>query len=70
MIFGGNTCCVAHGATSAATSRAALGRKMTEAESGLGLFWTDSFSAKEVIFFTDASLAEKRNELLAGLKDA
>jgi len=49
-------------------TRAALGRKMTEAESGLGLFWTDSFGAKEVIFFTDDSLAEKRDELLASLK--
>lgn len=49
-------------------TREALGRKLTEAESGLGLFWSDSFGAKEVIFFTDDSLAEKRSEILAHLK--
>jgi hypothetical protein len=49
-------------------TREALGRKMTEAESGLGLFWSDSFSAKEVIFFSDESLAEKKTEILAQLK--
>ena len=49
-------------------TRRQLGRKLSESESGLGLFWSGSFGAREVIFFTDESLAEKRNELLAALK--
>lgn len=49
-------------------TRAGLGRKMTEAESGLGLFWSDSFGAKEVIVVSDESLAEKRADLLTQLK--
>lgn len=51
-------------------TREQMGRKMTEAESGLGLFWSDSFGAKEVIFFSDDSLAEKRTEILARLRGA
>ena len=50
-------------------TREKLVRKMTEAESGLGLFWTDSFGAKEVIFFSDGSLAEKKIELLSALEN-
>lgn len=49
-------------------TRGELGRKLTEAESGIGLFWSDSFIAKEIIEISNDSLAEKKTTVLAHLK--
>ena len=49
-------------------TRGELGRKMTEAESGIGIFWTDSFTAREIIIGAHESLAEKKIKLLNQLK--
>ena len=49
-------------------TRGELGRKLTEAESGIGLFWSNSFIAKEIIEISNDSLAEKKTTVLAHLK--
>ncbi len=49
-------------------TRGELGRKLTEAESGIGVFWSNSFIAKEIIEISDDSLAEKKTTVLAHLK--
>lgn len=49
-------------------TRAELGRKLTEHESGIGLFRRDSFVAREVIEITGETLAEKKNMVLACLR--
>ncbi len=49
-------------------TRGELGRKLTEAESGICLFWSDTFVAKEVIDISDDLLAQKKTEILAQLR--
>ena len=50
-------------------SRMDLGRKkMTESEAGIGIFWTDTISAKEIIVTSDTLLAEKRKTILNNLR--
>jgi Methyltransferase domain len=49
-------------------TREELGRKMTEAESGIGLFWRGSFLAREVIEISDADLAGKKRAIVASLR--
>ena len=49
-------------------TRGELERKLTEAESGIGLFWSDSIVAKEIIEISNNSLAEKKTEILSQLR--
>ena len=49
-------------------TRAELGRKLTQEEAGIGLFWHDSFVAREVIETSSDMLAEKKKMLLARLQ--
>ncbi len=51
-------------------TRNELGRKLTEAESGIGLFWTGSFVAREIIQVLDTDLVEKKRQILAELRQA
>jgi hypothetical protein len=48
-------------------SRGELGRKLTEAESGIGLFWSDRIIAKEIIEISSNSLAKSKTKILSGL---
>mgnify|MGYP001212395418 CR=1 FL=1 len=49
-------------------TRGELGRKMTEAESGIGIFWTSTFTAKEIIIGAHESLFHTKTRLLNELK--
>lgn len=49
-------------------TRGELGRKMTEVESGIGIFWTGTFTAREIIIGAHESLAEKKTKFLKQLK--
>lgn len=49
-------------------TRGDLGRKMTERESGVALFWTDSFTFEEVFYEGTAWLAEYRDRALTTLR--
>ena len=49
-------------------TREELERKLTEAESGIGLFWSENIVAKEIIEITNNSLAEKKMEILSQLR--
>ena len=49
-------------------TRGELGRKLTEAESGIGLFWEESLSAEEVIEIDGSDLAAFKREALARLR--
>jgi SAM-dependent methyltransferase len=49
-------------------TRRDLGRKLSEAESGLGLFWEESFSAEEVFADAREDYRRFRREALAGLR--
>ncbi|MGB0629373.1 MAG: methyltransferase domain-containing protein [Alphaproteobacteria bacterium] len=52
-------------------SRADLGRKkMTESEAGIGIFWNDTITAREIIVTSDTLLAEKREQILGRLRQA
>jgi len=48
-------------------TRGDLGRKLTEAESGLGLFWEDAFTFEEVFTDARADYPAYRRKALAGL---
>jgi Methyltransferase domain len=45
-------------------TRSDLGRKLTEEESGVGLFWSGSFSCEEVLQYDDSGLGEFRTRAL------
>ena len=49
-------------------TRGELGRKMTEAESGIGIFWTGTFTAREIIIGAHESLVEIKRRILGELK--
>lgn len=49
-------------------TRSELGRKLTEAESGISLFWEGSFSAEEVIDVAPGDLSVFKKEALARLR--
>lgn len=49
-------------------TRAELGRKMTEAESGLCLWWEGGFAAKEIHVVSDDDLRAFKRKALAALK--
>lgn len=48
--------------------RAELGRKMTEAESGVCLWWDGAFTAEEVFDLSDDELRARKARILAALK--
>jgi hypothetical protein len=49
-------------------TRAETGRKMTEAESGICLWWEDGFTAEEVFELSDGDLRAFKKRTLAALK--
>lgn len=51
-------------------TRGELGRRMTEAESGCCLFWTDGFTFGEAFDVSDADLGRYKTETLRRLKSA
>jgi hypothetical protein len=51
-------------------TREQLGRKMTEKESGLGLFWNDSFRCEEAILEESGQLRVFRDQALKRLRHA
>lgn len=52
-------------------SRSDLGRKkLAENEAGIGIFWTDTVAAREIIVTSDTLLAEKRTQVLQQLRQA
>ena len=49
-------------------SRGELGRKLSEAESGIGLFWSGRIVAKEIIEVSSSSLSETKKRVLSQLR--
>ena len=45
-------------------------KKLAENEAGIGIFWTDTVAAREIIVTSDTLLAEKRTQVLQQLRQA
>lgn len=45
-------------------------KKLAENEAGIGIFWTDTVAAREIVVTSDTLLAEKRTQVLQQLRQA